>query len=308
VRTRFHRRLSLRLGALLCCAIMHNVYAQEATERGQLNVAPSHSQEYEVDSEHIFGFVEGSDVGDKGEREAEIQTDGGFGKRRGDYAATSTAVQLKYSVTDNLRFAPTIDIAYHNITGVPDIDDVHALAFQGFNFEIKYRVLNRTRAPVGLTFVANPYWNRIDRATGERVEQYSLDLRALLDREIIKERLYAAFNIIYVPEWTKPDATGSWEPISTLGLGGAVTSQIIPRLFFGGEMRYMRAYDGAVFNTFAGQALFIGPTLFVALSKHANVTLAWNAQVAGHAADASGALDLVNFERHQVRVRVGIGF
>ena len=38
------------------------------------------------------------------------------------------------------------------------------------------------------------------------------------------------------------------------------------------------------------------------------MTLAWSAQVAGHAAAVSGALDLVNFERQQARLLVGVNF
>lgn len=33
-----------------------------------------------VDTEHIFGFAEGSDIGGKGERELELTSTGAFGK------------------------------------------------------------------------------------------------------------------------------------------------------------------------------------------------------------------------------------
>jgi hypothetical protein len=38
-----------------------------------------------VDSEHIFGFTEGADIGDEGERELESLTIGRLGKQ-GDFA------------------------------------------------------------------------------------------------------------------------------------------------------------------------------------------------------------------------------
>jgi hypothetical protein len=38
------------------------------------------------------------------------------------------------------------------------------------------------------------------------------------------------------------------------------------------------------------------------------MTLAWSAQVAGHATAIPGSLDLVNFERQQARLLFGIDF
>jgi hypothetical protein len=38
------------------------------------------------------------------------------------------------------------------------------------------------------------------------------------------------------------------------------------------------------------------------------LSAAWNVQVWGAVAGSSGALDLVNFERHHVKLRVGVSF
>ena len=38
------------------------------------------------------------------------------------------------------------------------------------------------------------------------------------------------------------------------------------------------------------------------------MTPAWNMQPAGHAVGDPGRLDLVNFDRHQARVRLGYSF
>ena len=57
-----------------------------------------------------------------------------------------------------------------------------------------------------------------------------------------------------------------------------------------------------------GQALFIGPNVFYRVSESLRVTAAWNVQVAGKAVDDPGALDLTNFSRHQIRIRIGYQF
>ena len=65
-----------------------------------------------------------------------------------------------------------------------------------------------------------------------------------------------------------------------------------------------RRNDGLGLDGFAGQALYIGPTLYATFGERYFVSEAWNVQVWG----GSGALDLVNFERHQVELRGGVRF
>jgi hypothetical protein len=48
-----------------------------------------------VDTEDIFGFVEGSDIGDKGEREVESDAIIRAGRSTGSFADTATEFQYK---------------------------------------------------------------------------------------------------------------------------------------------------------------------------------------------------------------------
>ena len=272
---------------------------------------PSQTQEespWSVDSEHIFGFTEGTDIGDRGDVEAEVDSIGRFGKRSGSYAATTTAFELKYTATDNFRIAPSLDVSTHNISNVPGLEDRKQLALQGAGVDLRYQVLNRTKAPFGLTFVVAPHLGRIDEGSGERVSQFSVETAALLDKDLVPDRLFGALNFIYEPEWTRSRETGMTERTSTVGLGAALTAQLFAGFLVGGEIRYMRKYEGVGLNTFAGDAVFVGPNVYVKLAKNANMSVAWNVQVAGGAADEPGRLDLTNFERHEVRFRVGVDF
>jgi hypothetical protein len=38
------------------------------------------------------------------------------------------------------------------------------------------------------------------------------------------------------------------------------------------------------------------------------MSIAWNAQIAGHASGAAGRLDVTNFDRSRVRFRLGLEF
>ena len=260
----------------------------------------------DVDSEHIFGFTEGSDIGDKGDKEAEVENFGRFGKRTGFYAATSTQFLYKYSPVDNVRIAPLMSFASHSISNVPGLDNKAHWTFEGAGAELRYRLWDREKAPVGITLSAVPVVSRIEAGSGLPVEQYGIEMSALIDKELIANRLFGAINISYDPAVTRPRPGTEWERDSTLGVSAALSTQLWSGFFAGGEARYFRKYEGTGLNTFAGDALFVGPSIFAKLSKKWFASAAWNMQVAGHAVGEPGRLDLTNFERHEIRLRVGV--
>lgn len=253
-----------------------------------------------------FGFTEDIDVGDKGDRGIEIDTTTRWGKRSGRYAATSQSIAAKYTILDNLRIAPVAAFNHHHIRDVPDMDDRIQSAFAGLAFETKYRLLDRSKAPFGLALVAAPYWQRVDQTSGEPVENYGLGLVVAAEKELIAERLFAAFNLSYDAAATRSRTKGIWEHGSSLGVSGSLSMPVGHGVFVGGEVRHERAYDGLALNCNAGHALFVGPHFNAKLAKTVSIVGAWNAQIAGRAADAPGALDLANFERHRVKIKLEV--
>jgi hypothetical protein len=281
--------------------------ARERASAGRMqNGDEKEEKRPEIDSEQIFGFTEGSDVGEAGEMEAEAEPFGRFGKRAGSYAATSTELALKYTPVDNFRFGPVLSFASHNISNVPGLDNIDRFTFEGAGLDLRYRLLDRERAPFGLTLLARPQRNRIDETSGQPVEQYAVEFAALLDKELMPERVFAALNLLYEPEWTRERTTGEWERDSTIGIGAALALQVASGLFISAEARYFRKYEGAALNVFLGEALFVGPGIYVKLPNQWFASAAWNVQVAGHAVGEPFSLDLTNFERHEVRLRFGV--
>ena len=51
--------------------------------------------EFEIDSEHLFGFTIGSDIGERGEKEIENETNARAGKNGGSYTAIRQNTQLR---------------------------------------------------------------------------------------------------------------------------------------------------------------------------------------------------------------------
>jgi hypothetical protein len=145
---------------------------------------------------------------------------------------------------------------------------------------------------------------RVDENSGERVENYGGDLSIAADTPIVKDSVFAAINIIYDPEMTRLQSTGVWQREATLGFLAAITTRVQQGVFLGAEARYLRKYDALDVTSFAGDALFIGPTMFVRFSKTLAISGAWDFQAIGHATGAPGSLDLVNFTRSQALFRV----
>ena len=259
----------------------------------------------EVDPEHMFGFTEGSDIGEAGEKELEADSTGRFGKLGGSYNTVATALEAKYSFSDRFRLSAVATVAYYDITGVNAIDDRRQGALQSISFDARFRLFDREHAPFGLTLSVEPHRGFADEMSGEPADQYGAEFRVLADRELIPGRLFAALNVSYEPEQTRLRASGETLRESMLGVGAALAMQVMPNVFIGAEARNLRHYDGLGLNGFAGQALYIGPTFYATFGERHFVSAAWNVQVWGAVAGSSRALDLVNFERHQATLCVG---
>jgi hypothetical protein len=260
------------------------------------------------DTEYHYGFMVGTDVGAVGEKELQGRTTGRFGKRAGSYGALSQKIEAEFVPARDLRFSVGAAVAYHDIAGVPGLDDRRQGAFEALSFGVKYRLLDRAHAPFGLAIEAEPQWARLDGTSGAPVDQYGVQLSILLDRELIANRIVAAFNLVYEPEASRSRITGVWSHESNLRVSAAIMAQAQAGIFLGTELRYLRQYEGLGLDRFAGHALYLGPTLFAKLSEQCWFVAAWSVQVAGRAADEPGSLDLTNAERHQVRFKLGVNF
>jgi len=144
--------------------------------------------------------------------------------------------------------------------------------------------------------------------SGAPVDRHGVDLTLAADKELVPNRIVGAFNLLYTPEVSRSRIDGTWSRESTVGVATALMVQIRPGIFVGAEARYLRSYEGLGLDRFEGHALFFGPTVYAKLSARSWIALAWSAQVAGRSVDETGALDLVNFERHQATLKFGVTF
>jgi hypothetical protein len=244
-----------------------------------------------VDTEHIFGFTEGADIGEKGEIELESGFIGRFGKA-GSFAAVQNETAVRYGIADSIRLAVGTLFDYRSIYGVPDLDDYSAFNFAGLTAEARWQVLRRDSSPIGLTLSATPSWRRVDDTSAQPVDSYSVVLTLLADAALIPDTTFAAVNLTGTPASTR--AAGVWQQETPLEASAAVAHAVAPSVFLGGEVRHLTHNREGFFT---GHALFIGPSLFVKMTESTAIKAAWSIQIPD---ETSGSTDLVNYERHQV--------
>jgi hypothetical protein len=261
-----------------------------------------------IDTEHVFGFMIGSDVGTVGEREFQSETTGRFAKNGGNYRAVGQQLELEFLPAQNFRIEMGTSFAAHDINGVTGFDDRRQMSWQGVSVDFRYRFLDKDTGPFGLTLAVETHADRVDEMTAAVVRNYGTDFTLAVDREVIPNVAVAAINLIYQPQWTRFVGTGAAEQEATVGAAFGLMAQVRPGIFLGGEARYLRRYEGIGLEELAGQALLIGPTAYFQLSERSRLTASWSVQAWGRPAGSNAALDLFNFERHQARLVFGVNF
>ena len=74
------------------------------------------------------------------------------------------------------------------------------------------------------------------------------------------------------------------------------------------DLWYLRHYQGVAFNSFTGDAVYLGPTFFWKIAPKVLMSAAWEAQVAGREIGVSSALDLTDFSRQRATLLIEFEF
>lgn len=262
----------------------------------------------EIETKYIFGFTTGSGIGLEGEKEFTVESVGRFGKRTGRYAATETKYEFEFTPSQLIQIEFGALGATHNVSNVMDLDDRRQMALSGAFAEFRYLAIERTDSqPLAVTLSFEPTWRRIDETGGEKVQNYEFETKINADLELVKNRVYAGFNLLYEPETTKT-LSGELEREAKIGVSSALAVRVHPNLVLGAEVWYLRHYDSLGLSEFTGDAVLLGPTLYWQLSRKTFLTAAWNAQVAGHEVGGVAPLNLAEFQRHRVRLKYAVEF
>ena len=262
----------------------------------------------EIETKYIFGFTTGSGIGLEGEKEFTVDTIGRIGKRDGHYTATETKYEFEFTPTQFIQIEFGALGSTNNIGGVTGLDDRSQVAASGAFAELRYLAIERTsNNPWSVTLAVEPTVRFIDETSGARVRNYEFETTINADLELMKNRLFAGFNLLYEPEVTY-NPTGEVQREAKFGGSAALSLRLASNVLVGGEVWYLRHYDAANLTAFTGDAVMLGPTLYVQFTPKMFMTAAWNTQVWGREIGNPVSLNLAEFQRHRAKLKFAYEF
>ncbi|MGU3359524.1 hypothetical protein ACLBWX_04240 [Methylobacterium sp. M6A4_1b] len=275
-------------------------------------------QSKDVDTEHLFGFTEGSDAGEKGEQEVTVDTISRLGKRLsgpggGRYRVLDTKLGYQFDPIDRLSIEFGAFGTFRQVRNIIDLDEKSYGTFDGVSVEVKYQFLKGDKdQPLGLALELRPRFSRVLPIEGNGADIFDMETVLQLDLQLVPDKLWYGSNISFEPAAGRqrgPGAPGYRS--STFLWSNALVARVGESTYLGPEIRYLRGYNGTFLNELESEALFVGPALHHRFTEKIWLTVAYAGQVWGRDADptlAGRALGLNQFERHNVRVKFGMEF
>lgn len=267
--------------------------------------------------ENYFGYTYSADTMAKGETEMELWATDRRGKGEGHYDAQDYRIELEHGFTNRLTVSGYANFASHHVRGLePGFENVHRnFAFQGLSTEFKYNVLSPYKDGLGLTLYAEPGWSRIHSVEGEKGTEYELELKAILQKNFLDDRLIWAANFTFEPEWEKEKeenaVTGltesEWEKELKIEVTTGLSFRVAPNWFAGVEGRYASVYpdwtNGLHRETYA---VFAGPAIHYG-GKNWWVTASYLPQLFG-GPSPGGSRTFDEYEKRELRLKIGYNF
>jgi hypothetical protein len=263
----------------------------------------------------VFGYTYAAETLPKGETEMELWATDRRGKAGGHYDGQDYRVEVEHGFTDRFTVSAYANFGGHHIRGLePEFNRTdRGFAFQGVSAEFKYNVLSADKDGFGLTFYAEPGWSRIRKVEGDKVAEYELELKAIVQKNFLDDRLIWAANFTLEPEWERDaeiDDTGGereWEKELKLELTSGLSYRVAPGWYAGVEGRYASVYP----NWTSGldreaYAVSAGPTIHYAAKKW-SATLTYLPQLFG-SPSPRGTRALGEYEKREVRLKIGYEF
>jgi hypothetical protein len=256
---------------------------------------------YVLDTKNLFGFLEGADVGDEGDRSLEFETTGSIGREQGVYNSFEQEFIFENTLTDSLGLELGAHMLGQDIRHVPGLPDFAGVNFMGVSAEFRYVMLHRTAGvPIQLTLTMQPEYNSIADA-GRQANDFTATFRGIADVISSDRRLYGALNLVYAPDGSRLPGQ-SRQDTAILAVSAAVSYRLTPPLMFGAEADYDRAYGGLVPHGFEGQAVYLGPTFHYQINEKIDLSAAFLVQT------PMGRVDFDEFPRQLAKLRLEVDF
>lgn len=264
-----------------------------------------------------FGYVYTAETTEPGETEVELWATDRRGKGEGHYDAQDYRLEVERGITDRFQIAGYANFASHHIRGLDgEFDPVDRdFAFQGVSAEFIYRLADPSHDRFGFALYAEPGWSRISKIKGEKADEFELELKAIVQKNFLNDRLVWAGNLTFEPEWEREHeevAPGVVESETEKELAIEATTgiayRVAPQWWVGVEGRYHSVYPDWTHGLHReNYAVYAGPTVHFSAGE-LGVTATWMPQLFGAPNRPGSSLEFDDHERREFRLKLSYEF
>ncbi|MDE2112291.1 MAG: transporter [Alphaproteobacteria bacterium] len=250
-----------------------------------------------------FAFAYTTDIEAQGEREIEQEITWSSGHAREAFQEIESRSEFEYGITDDFQGSFYLDYDWSR-THAP-LGPAESSSLPGVSGEFIYRLTNVYFDPVGFALYAEP-----SIGNGTR----SFELKALLQKNFLNDRLRFALNINTEDRWEKNNL-GHYDQSSALEFYSGLAYNVTPDWSVGAELDNEREFGGLILGgspRYASNATYFGPA--ITYEGHPfRVVLGAQAQMpwAGASTHMPGAISngyLGDAEHFRVRLRMATDF
>ncbi len=280
---------------------------KKVQEPAKTEAASAMCKETKALTTDIFGFSGGSDVADLNTWGGSLEYNRAFGTRVGPFNSSSLKAQASTSPFPCIEIGPSLNGV---ITSTKDREaNANYTSHTEFGaVEMKYKILGRAQNGFGLTVSVEPGAGQSHTGSADasvKANVYTNTAKILIDRELVENKLYGAFNLEYASSFT---GIGSFARASGINFRAALATKLSDNFYIGADASHQRIYDGAFANRYQGSAWFLGPTFFWQASEKLAVSGTVAFQVAGRSQANGGPLNLDQFNRQLAKLKLGYSF
>ncbi|HUN10726.1 MAG TPA: hypothetical protein PLE50_00430 [Rhabdaerophilum sp.] len=256
-----------------------------------------------------FGFASGSDVADLGAWGVGFDNTYAAGGRGGKSFGYVGTLQASGSFLPCLEVGPYV---YYGLSGFKPYGGLGRTGtLLGGGVEMKYKLLGRATHGVGLTLAMSPNFGAYNGFSiyGGHNTVFNNSYRLLADAELVKGKLYGAFNLeLFQSAYT--NTLPGFRNLSQFNVRGALAYAATDALYVGAEASYQVAKTGMWMDgLFRGNAVYVGPTFFWQINDKFTLNGTWAYQIAGNDKAGPGhKLGTGVFPLHQARLKLAYAF
>ena len=259
--------------------------------------------------ENYFAYSYGSETLPKGGTEAYLWVTDRREKDLGSYNAQDYKFELEHGFSDRFQASAYVNFVSHHIDGLaPELGNQDRdFAWNGMQASFKYAFTSPYKDGIGVALYVEPGFSRYGKKSGERANQVSLETKLLLQKNFLNDKLILVGNVIAEQEFEHVGG-GEWESELEFEVSSGLAYNVAPGLHLGAEGRYTAAYENFP-NEFqrSDYAIFLGPTVHYATRKWW-ATLSYQPQISGGPKVRSTSLNLADYEKREIRLKLGYNF